>query len=175
MMEQNPAECAWMLEFCRGAGSVLEIGSREGATLRAMASVAKPGARICSIDLPSRNPNGLGDETGEKLTRAIWDLRAQGYDAEVHLGDSRSLIAQRWAELRGPFDFVFIDGDHTYEGVRQDWLSYGVLGKTVALHDINLDENDHGVPRAWSLIKDTGYRTVERIDGYQCGIGVVFR
>ena len=175
MLEQNPAECAWMLEFCRGAGSVLEIGSREGATLRAMASVAKPGARVCSIDLPSRNPMGLGDETGEKLTQAIRDLRNAGYDAEVHLGDSHSLIAKRWAELRGPFDFVFIDGDHTYEGVTQDWQWYGPLGKIVALHDINLDENAHGVPRAWSEVKGAGYRTVERIDGYQCGIGVVFR
>ncbi len=168
-MEQIPAEFAWMLEFCRGAGSILEIGSRGGATLQAMASVAKPGARICSIDLPS------SDETGEQLTQAILELRTQGYDAEVHLGDSHAPIAKQWAELRAPFDFVFVDGDHTYEGVKQDWQWYGPLGKTVALHDINLDENAHGVPRAWSEVKGSGCRTVERIDGYQFGIGVVFR
>lgn len=127
------------------------------------------------MHLPSRNPEGFGDDTGERLTRTVWDLRTQGYDAEVHLGDSHTLFAKRWAELRGPFDFVFIDGDHTYEGVKLDWAWYGPLGKTVAFHDINLTENAHAVPRAWGEIKGMGYRTVERIDGYQCGIGVVFR
>lgn len=38
----------------------------------------------------------------------------------------------------GPVDFVFIDGDHTFDGLREDWEAWSPLvceGGIVALHD----------------------------------------
>jgi predicted O-methyltransferase YrrM len=41
--------------------------------------------------------------------------------------------------MRKRLDFLFIDGDHTYEGVKQDFEMYTPLvrkGGLVAMHDI---------------------------------------
>jgi len=43
------------------------------------------------------------------------------------------------------FNFVFIDGDHTYEGVLADWINYSPLitkHGAVAFHDTNQDYTD---------------------------------
>jgi hypothetical protein len=49
-------------------------------------------------------------------------------------------VAAREPSVReGPFDFLFIDADHSYEGLRGDWLSWRPNIKVngiVALHDI---------------------------------------
>jgi hypothetical protein len=31
------------------------------------------------------------------------------------------------SELAGAVDFVFIDGDHSYDGLRADWLGWSML------------------------------------------------
>ena len=41
-----------------------------------------------------------------------------------------------------PLDLLFIDGDHSYDGVRADFELYGRLvrpGGLIALHDVNED------------------------------------
>ena len=40
--------------------------------------------------------------------------------AELYVGDSHSDEAIYWANARAPFDFIFFDGDHSYEGVKND-------------------------------------------------------
>ena len=51
------------------------------------------------------------------------------------------------------FDFVFIDGDHSYEGVKRDFELYEPnvrSGGIIALHDIKNPET--GVPALWDDI-----------------------
>jgi len=48
-------------------------------------------------------------------------------------------------------DLCFIDGEHTYEWVKQDWESVGLKSKTCAFHDIK-HEGLPGVVAAWKEI-----------------------
>jgi hypothetical protein len=82
-------------------------------------------------------------------------------------------------------DFLFIDGDHRYEGVKQDFLSYRHLvreGGIIAFHDIVADYktrhgNDTGmwagdVPVFWQRIK-CAYPHQEFVrDPEQDGLGI---
>ena len=65
-----------------------------------------------------------------------------------------------------PIDFLFIDGDHRYAGVKKDYKLYSDLvrpGGLIALHDIrpNPEANTVEVFKLWNEIKTTEVKTEE--------------
>jgi hypothetical protein len=175
-MEQHPGEFKWLQERVAGSTSILEVGSRGGASLLGFAAVAAPGAKLRSIDLGHwvDQPQYV---TANTLRDTIFTLRHSGFDAECWIGNSHNLSALAWAQAEGPhYDFVFLDGDHDDPGVTQDWDWYGGLGTIVGFHDIN--NTDHSVPELWARIKANAgfqYVTEEIICGANYGIGIVRR
>ena|SRR5258708_4366668 len=172
-MEQYEQQFNWMLEYVRGAKSILEIGSRDGASLAGMAAVAAPGAKLRCIDYgwAIERPTSISKPA---LLKTIGELCARGFDAQERLANSHDPESLDWAKEHGPYDFVFIDGDHDYDGVLLDWQWYGPLGKKVAFHDIAAPEL--GVRQLWDEIKKQGHRT-EEIGGDpgHMGIGLVIK
>lgn len=160
--------------------SYLEIGSRFGDSFYYLSSRLGAGGLAVSVDLPG---SVWGNEKSEPyLLAAVKALKStrHGVNASALLGDSRDpqIIAE--AASRGPFDAVFIDGDHSFEGVRADWESYRPLArKLVAFHDIAADRqpgkkgSKFGVGKLWRKLK-AKHSHVEIIGkGSPMGIGVV--
>ena len=78
------------------------------------------------------------------------------------------------------YDCIFIDADHEYEGVKQDYLnSLKILNKggTIIFHDIGNEGT--GVAKLWREITHNTSKTLEFLwkpDGvsfYDCGIGII--
>lgn len=78
-------------------------------------------------------------------------------------------------------DFLFIDGDHSCEGVKQDFQMYGKLvkpGGIVAFHDIcpHPPETCCEVNKFWLEMRDDYHHReiVEDWDQGWAGIGVIY-
>jgi len=164
---QTRAEAEWLIRQMREhdfGGSILEVGSHMGGFLAFMAYNCDPKtAKIRSVDLTTLY--GLGG--------TIKNLKEDGYDAEVYKGNSTSADAVAWAKENGPYDFVFIDGDHTYDGVLADWRNYGPLGRWVGFHDIKEADHGYGTVQLWEELKDK-YPSMEiGVAGNWNGIGLL--
>jgi predicted O-methyltransferase YrrM len=160
--------------------TVVEIGTARGGTLFLLTRVAASHATVVSIDLP-------GGEFGGGYTRRRGLLYRQF--ARPHqrlrliLGDAgaRATVARVEKTVGGSIDFLFIDGDHRYEGIRRDFESYSPLvrpGGLIAIHDIvpGPVEAVGDVPRFWQEVRGPGSEEiVERWDQGGYGIGVLRR
>lgn len=154
---QNPAEFQRMLVWASGANSLLEIGCRYGADLLELVKVmGGRNKRVVAIDLPG-GPWGYPDSEAE-LRAAIATLQKGGYDAHLFIGKSQDAAIRAAVKKLGPFDFTFIDGDHRYSMVKQDWEFYGPMSKKVVFHDIQppftKGNAELGVYKLWNELKD---------------------
>lgn len=158
---------------------ILEVGGFSGGTLCLFAQVAAPDAHLLSLDFsftPER-VRGLPEF-------AVAQQRVACLRCDSHAVDTLESV-QRWFGGE-PVDFLFIDGDHSYDGVRQDFNMYAPMvkaGGLIAFHDIVPDqwtrsgqrsENDAGeVPRFWTELKERGYPTEELVESpEQDGMGI---
>jgi hypothetical protein len=168
--EQWPSELEWFLtKYVRHCRSVLEIGSGPGGMFAHLVTNIEKGSVARAISLPRFQPEA------DSLRLCIAQLRAWDFNVGWFNGDSSSAEAMAWAKAAGPYDLVFIDGDHTAEAVRLDWENYSPMAtKFVAFHDIDHIGDDVGV--VWAELKSEGYVTDEIIShpGFR-GLGVVLR
>lgn len=147
---------------------ILEIGTWEGGTLYHWIKNAPDGARIVSIDNQHMN-SALYDEWADNRVDVKW-----------FKGDSKSWDAKEFAKKGYPYDFIFIDADHSYEGVKADWEYYRYLinkNGVIAFHDIlphaPYKEQPVEVDKLWAEIKNK-YNTAEIINkSGGDGIGIV--
>ena len=138
---------------------VLEIGTFQGGTFYLWCQAGRPGATLVSIDLPSGAFGGGYSESRINFYRCFGQAGQSLHflRANSHLPDTVQKVKEI---LRGnALDFVFIDGDHTYEGVKRDFELYSPLvrkGGIVAFHDIRYraEVPEIQVYRFWQEIKD---------------------
>jgi predicted O-methyltransferase YrrM len=155
----------WLVQDLRPT-MVLEIGTHSGGTLYCWCRLAQANATIVSIDLPGgKFGGGYTDERAQEMMslfptdgQQLHLLRADSHDPST-LEQLKSILDGR------QLDLLFIDGDHTYEGVRRDFEMYSPLaaeGGAIVLHDIleHPTVPSCDVRRLWNEVKDD-YRHVE--------------
>ena len=122
-----------------GPKAVIEIGTAKGGTLFLFSRLADPCATLVSIDLPGGEFGGGYPAWKARLYRSFC-LPQQ----TIHLlrADSSAIsTVENVKSIFGktPVDFLFIDGNHTYEGVKRDFELYSPCvrkGGLIAFHDI---------------------------------------
>lgn len=170
---------------------VLEIGCAGGGTMCAWARISAPCAKLVGVDLhrDARLRDLPPENEVERRIRAVLKLTQT---LNLVWGDSHSHEVKRRVleALKGQaVDFLFIDGDHSYEGVRRDFEDYAPLvrdGGLIAFHDIVPDfEARYGVttgvswsgevPNFWEEISSQ-YRNITLVENPAqdgAGIGVI--
>jgi predicted O-methyltransferase YrrM len=163
---------------------ILEIGSWMGGTLYCWARVSPSDAVFVSVDLPGGN---FGGGCSEEHARTFQSFLKPGQTLRCFRGDSHqreTLTAVRTYLAERPVDVLFIDGDHTYDGVKSDYEMYSPLvrpGGLIAFHDIlpHPISRDIEVPRFWQELKAaTPVREIvdrRAFHQFGCGIGILTR
>jgi cephalosporin hydroxylase len=164
---------------------VVEIGTARGGSLYAWCRAAAPDATVVSIDLPGGPFGGADTPADVEIVRRygrpgqqLHFLRQDSHDPQT-LARLESILGGREIE------FLMIDGDHTYAGVKRDFEMYSPLVGTrrpIALHDVVPHPAVPAceVDRFWNEIKANRRHVefIDRADGAAAmqygGIGIVY-
>ena len=160
---------------------VLEIGTARGGTLFCFSKLAPEDAVIISIDLPDGNFGGGYPKSKIPLYRSF---KKKGQEMFLLREDSHAeQTVQKIKEILNgkKIDFLFIDADHTYEGVKRDFELYSSLVANkgiISFHDVAFipGASKTFVNAFWNEIKDS-YKYKELIENTNqgwAGIGVLF-
>ncbi|MDZ7696335.1 MAG: class I SAM-dependent methyltransferase [Deltaproteobacteria bacterium] len=149
---------------------ICEIGTDRGGTLYLWSKVVGPDGLIVSIDLPRTYRKSLNRFFRSSFfgQGGVHFLREDSQRPET-----KEKLEQK---LNGrSIDFLFIDGDHRYEGVKADFELYAPLvreGGIIAFHDIL----NQGVNRLWKEIRSrfSHEEIVEDCEQQSAGIGVLY-
>lgn len=160
--------------------AMLEIGTANGGTLYLFSQMIGSNAKIISLDLPSGRFGG-----GYESFKIPFFTNFAQDNQHIFLIRTDSHAPSSYAKVKTilngqPLDFLFIDGDHTYEGVKKDFEMYSPFvrsGGLIALHDICKHPSETGceVHKFWNELRN-GYSHQEIIyDKKQnwAGIGIL--
>lgn len=179
---QVDSEIAGLLQLAteRRVERIIEIGTAQGGTTFLL-SRAIPSTRwTLSIDLRPRHTRVL--RFFNQPERTFHALGGSSIGPAV-LQRVESLLAG------APVDLLFIDGDHSYEGVKADLAHYRRFvrpGGLIVFHDIvpvaetGAPTAGHrwvgGVPKFWQEVRGQGSRSWEFVESWDqggFGIGVI--
>lgn len=173
----TPEEAAMLGRLARGARRVVELGVYEGSSALVFLNVLQHGSELHLID-PFTDESGWAMRAGWHgvpfATKAVIRRACPSDGPIVHWHLRRSQdVGRLWS---GPqVELVFVDGDHSPEGVRDDWEGWHPhvrAGGIMAFHDARLGQPDGwGSPGPTSVVDElfreqppNGWRIAAEVD-----------
>jgi predicted O-methyltransferase YrrM len=145
--QTSAAERAAIARFAAGRRTALEIGVFEGVTTALIAKQLTPDGTLFGVD--PFFPGRLGICWSKLIAQR--EVGRAGVAPKVRFVRALSHeAASKMAENR--FDLIFIDGDHSLEGIEQDWADWSAKiapDGVILLHDTQ-------VPPHNPLVRDLG-------------------
>jgi cephalosporin hydroxylase len=143
--------------FGTKVNSYMEIGVHKGGTFITMSEILarkNPNIKLYAVDIENINP--------------ILTEYKKYRNFEYIQIDSQHEDFINFCE-HTPIDFVFIDGDHTFEGVQNDYIifKHKFDTKHLVFHDI-VNCVVPGVEQTWQMVKESGmFATEEFVQQYE--------
>ena len=170
--EQREAEVIWFYRACEKIQPkvIVEIGIKVGGNFKILSTLLDKHGLAVGVD-PWTKITSREIASAWKMNDALCDVR--------HVkGDSHDVATQEELQdvLGGrPIDVLFIDGDHSTEGMLADYADYSPLvrpGGIIAVHDIfYLVE----VTEAWRRLPHPGPKYESPRNQSSIGIGYVVK
>ena len=149
---------------------VVEIGSARGRSACFMGMALKENGRgkLYAID-PHTHTAWNDEDSIETYDVLLRNVESLGLCDHIEvLRKTSDEVASNW---KLPVDVLFIDGDHSYEGVKHDWELFSPFVKqfgSVVFHDTLWDlqpdprysRSDMGVPRFVEELRSNGYPVI---------------
>lgn len=144
----------------------VELGCWQGATAALFSTFVKPGGRIILVDKLHNSTDHA------KAKYVVTVLKDRGFDAQL-LRQSTEMALPFVKREMPEIDYLHIDADHQYPGVKWDFDNYTPLvkhGGLVQMHDIAMKgwsnpKHEFGVHKLWAeLKKKMGTYMTEIID-----------
>ncbi len=159
---------------------IVEIGTADSGTHLLLSQLVYSQKTMVAIDLEIRNRKSLSAINSNNDNRLY-------IEGSSHSGETHSQLLSILKNKK--IDLLFIDGDHSYEGVKKDFELYkSSVSKNgiIAFHDIVPDSFSRTgiktssyvgeVPKFWNEIKKNyNYKEfIESDDQDGCGIGIIY-
>jgi predicted O-methyltransferase YrrM len=168
--QTTEAERSCIATFAQGRRSLVEIGVWHGVTTKVIRASMTTDGILFAVDPFPRGRLGIslqqriahGEVNKIRHGMVKW-IRAVGQEA-LRLASEQGLST---------VDFIFVDGDHSFEGIRQDWeLWTRLVSKDgiVALHDScstparNIETAGSVIFTRDHILRDDRFSLVEQVD-----------
>ena len=133
--QTNEMELACLAGYAKGHRTALEIGTFMGVSARVISGELAADGKLYCVD-PWEVHHGKENPCWTICKR---ELRRYGLLSRVTF--LHGLSHEVEAAMPESFDFIFIDGDHSYEGLARDWeivLRRLAAGGILCLHDTTI-------------------------------------
>jgi hypothetical protein len=132
--QTTQSERELLASLAKGRKSLAEIGVWEGVTASAIQSVVDEDSIYYAID--PYPPGKLGFSIHRLI--ALSTVKKHQRGRVRWMRETGVMAAERLRSENVNVEFVFIDGDHSWDGINGDWLAWAPLvnvGGVICLHD----------------------------------------